>query len=287
MNLHEILHVLEHALIDTAKMIPFLYIAFLLMEYIEHRAGDKLASALEKAGHSNLGGAAAGAALGCIPQCGFSIAAANLYSSRIIGAGTIMAVFIATSDEAIPVILAHPEMISSLWMLIAAKIVIAIIAGTLFGIIMKLMMKSDNSANFDEICTDCGCGNHSIWFSAFRHTLEITVFILIVNLIMGFILEIAGEENVSAFLNNMGIFQPFAASLVGLIPNCASSVIITELYASGSISFGTAVGGLCTGAGMGLAVLFRTNKNMKENLFFLGYLYIIGVLSGIILNLIV
>ena len=181
--------------------------------------------------------------------------------------------------------LAHPDQISSLWKLIAAKFIIAIIAGALFGILIKLFVKEPDDAEFDQICTTCGCDNHSIWLSAFHHTLEIFVFILIVNLIMNSIMEFAGQDNVSAFLNGIGFLQPFASALVGLIPNCAASVIITELYASGSISFGTAVGGLCTGAGIGLAVLFRTNKNLKENIIFLVYLYFIGVLSGSVLNL--
>lgn len=283
--LSTILDIILDALLDSAKMLPFLYLTFLLMEFIEHHAADKLALTLEKAGHSNIGGAAVGAALGCVPQCGFSIAASNLFSSRIIGAGTLMAVFISTSDEAIPILLAHPDQISSLWKLIAAKFIIAIIAGALFGILIKLFVKEPDDAEFDQICTTCGCDNHSIWLSAFHHTLEIFVFILIVNLIMNSIMEFAGQDNVSAFLNGIGFLQPFASALVGLIPNCAASVIITELYASGSISFGTAVGGLCTGAGVGLAVLFRTNKNLKENIIFLVYLYFIGVLSGSVLNL--
>lgn len=273
------------AVIDSVKMLPFLYAAFLLMEFIEHRAGSKLSEALEKAGRSGLGGAAAGAALGCIPQCGFSAAASNLYAGRIIGAGTLMAVYISTSDEAVPVLLAHPEMIGSLWKLLAAKIVIAVIGGVLFGSVMKLFFKKEEDVSFEEICTSCGCGDHSIWFSSLKHTLNIFAFVFLVNLIMGMILGVAGEENVSAFLDRMGAFQPFAASLVGLIPNCASSVIITELYAGGNIPFGTAVGGLCTGAGVGLAVMFRANKNMKENFLILAYLYAVGALSGTLLNL--
>lgn len=285
MELHTILHPIEHAVIDTAKMIPFLYLAFLLMEFIEHHAGTKLADFLKKAGQSSLGGSLAGAALGCIPQCGFSIAASNLYSSRIISAATLMAVFISTSDEALPILIAHPDMIGSVWTLIAAKIIIAVIGGVLFGMLLNKFFKHNDNADFDEICSECGCGKHGIWVSALKHTLGIVVFILIINILLGIIIEIAGEENVSAFLNNMGILQPFASALVGLIPNCASSVIITELYAAGNIPFGTAVGGLCTGAGMGLAVLFKTNSDMKENFFFLFYLYFIGVISGIVLNI--
>lgn len=281
----DILDIAADALIDALKMLPFLYAAFLFMEYIEHKAGSKLAEALEKAGRSNIGGSAAGAALGCIPQCGFSAAASNLYASRVIGAGTLMAVYISTSDEAVPILLAHPEMIGSLWKLLAAKIIIAVIGGAVFGLLMKLIFKDEEDVDFEEICTSCGCGDHSIWYSSLKHALNIFLFILAVNLVMGLILGAAGEENVSAFLDRMGAFQPFAASLVGMIPNCASSVIITELYAGGSISFGTAVGGLCTGAGVGLAVIFRENKNIRENLLILAYLYAVGVLSGTLLNL--
>lgn len=273
------------ALIDSVKMLPFLYAAFLLMEYIEHKAGDKLAAALEKAGHSPLPGAGLGAALGCIPQCGFSIAAANLYSSRIIGAGALMAVFISTSDEAVPVLLAHPDMAGKLWGLMGVKIIIAIITGSLFGVMMKKIFKDDDDVCFEEICGECGCGEHGIWYSALTHTVKIFLFILLVNLLLGFVLDIAGEERLKSFLEGLGIVQPFAAALVGLIPNCASSVVLTELYASGAISFGTAAGGLCSGAGMGLAVLFKANKNVKENFAFLLYLFLIGGLSGIILNM--
>ncbi len=280
-----ILEIITDAVMDSVKMLPFLYAAFLLMEFIEHHAGDKLARFLEKAGHSNIGGAAAGAILGCIPQCGFSIAAANLYSSRIIGAGTLIAVLISTSDEAVPVILAHPEMADSVWKLFAVKIIAAVISGTLFGAVEMFLKKNKNdSPDFNEICSSCGCGEQKIWFSSLKHTSEIWIFILLVNLAIGFILGFAGEERVSEFLDSIGILQPFASSLVGLIPNCAASVIITELYASGSISFGTAAGGLCTGCGVGLAVLFRTNKNIKENTVILAYLYSVGVISGIILN---
>ena len=279
-----ILDVVLDALIDSAKMLPFLYAAFLLMEFIEHHAAEKLSLALEKAGHSKLGGAVSGAVLGCVPQCGFSIAASNLYASRIIGAGTLMAVYISTSDEAIPVLLAHPDKIGSLWKLIAAKLIIAVIGGVIFSYIGKLFLSNDEETDFDEMCSECGCENHSIWFSAFKHTVSIMIFILIVNLLLGLVIGFAGEENVAAFLNNMGIWQPFAAALVGMIPNCAASVIITELYAAGSIPFGTAVGGLCTGAGMGLAVLFRTNKKIKDNLIFVLFLYITGVISGIVIN---
>lgn len=282
----DITEIITDAVLDSLKLLPFLYAAFFLIEFIEHKAGDKLAAALEKAGRSDIGGAAVGAVLGCVPQCGFSAAAANLYAGGIVGAGTLMAVFISTSDEAVPVLLAQPELIGTVWRLLAAKMIIAVIGGAVFGFLMKAAAGHSDKEHFDEMCTDCGCGDHGIWYSALRHTGEIFFFILLVNLFMGLVIGVAGEDRVSAFLDGMGIFAPFAAALAGLIPNCASSVVITQLYAGGSISFGTAVGGLCSGAGVGIAVLFRVNKNVRENIIFLVYLYAVGAISGLIMNMI-
>ncbi|MGN0642756.1 MAG: putative manganese transporter [Huintestinicola sp.] len=280
-----ILDIVPDAVIDTVKMLPFLYAAFLIMEAFEHHAGGKLADFLGKAGKSYVGGPAAGAVLGCIPQCGFSVAAANLYSGRLITPGTLAAVFIATSDEAIPILLAEPEISGTVWKLILVKIIAAVIFGILFDLIYKLFRLKNSEEPFEELCADCGCENHSIFYSALKHTVSITVFILIVNLILGAVIGFAGEDKAFAFLEKTGVFQPFITALIGLIPNCAASVAITELYAAGGLSFGAAAGGLCTGAGMGLAVLFRTNKNTKENFIFLGYLYLTGVACGLILNI--
>lgn len=280
----DFIEIILDALLDSLKMLPFLYATFLLMEFIEHKAGDKLAAVLEKAGHSPLGGAGLGAALGCIPQCGFSVAAANLYASRVIGAGTLMAVFIATSDEAVPVLLAHPDMAADIWALLGIKVITAVVMGCLFGFIMKKIFNDDEDVSFEEICTDCGCGKHGIWYSAMTHTLKTFLFVLLVNLALGLVLGIAGEDRLSLFLDGLGIFEPFAAALVGLIPNCASSVVLTELYAEGAVSFGTAAGGLCAGAGMGIAMLFKANRNMKENFAFLIFLFLTGGLSGMLIN---
>ena len=279
--------VLLDALADTAKMLPFLFLAFLLMEFIEHKAGDKLADFLGKAGTKAAAGPAAGAVLGCIPQCGFSVAAANLYAGRIVTFGTLISVFIATSDEAIPVLLAHPEMLGSVWKLIAVKLAAAVIAGIAADLTVKIFGISTNGESFEDICTEsgCGCGSRGIWYSALKHTLSVAVFILIVNLVIGAVMAFAGNEAVEHFIESMGFFQPFAAGLVGMIPNCAASVLLTELYAEGAVSFGTAAAGLCTGAGIGLAVLFRANKNVRENFVITGVVYAVGVICGIILNL--
>lgn len=283
----DISDVLLDALIDSAKMLPFLFLAFLLMEFIEHRAGDRLVDFLRKKGGGRTGSAALGAFVGCVPQCGFSVAAANLYAGRVISAGTLIAVFLSTSDEAVPVLLAHPDKLSSLWQLIAAKIIIAAAAGIIADIVIKLLGCEQDGESIEDICTEsgCGCGSHGIWYSSFKHTVNIFIFILIVNLVLGFVMAFVGEEAVERFLGGMGIFQPVVTGIVGMVPNCAASVLVTELYADGAISFGSAIAGLCTGAGVGLAVLFKTNKNLRENLVITGTVYAVGVLSGIILNL--
>jgi len=279
--------VLLDALIDTAKMLPFLFLAFLLMEFIEHKAGDKLAGFLRKLGGKTALGPAAGAVIGCVPQCGFSVAASNLYAGRVITVGTLIAVFLSTSDEAVPVLLAHPEMLGSIWKLIAVKIVVAVIAGVAADLIVKVFKIRTEGESIEDMCTEtgCGCGEHGIWYSAIKHSVNIIIFILIVNILLGTVMALVGNEAMEKFLGSMGALQPFAAGLVGMIPNCAASVLITELYAEGAISFGTAAAGLCTGAGIGLAVLFRTNKNIKENLIITGTVYAVGVVCGIILNL--
>lgn len=269
------------ALIDSLKMLPFLFIAFLVMEYIEHKAGTKLADLLQKAGK---GGPVTGALIGCIPQCGFSVAAANFYSGGLITAGTLAAVFISTSDEAIPVLLAHPERINDVWKLLVIKVVIGAAAGLLIDFIIRIIKKKRSQADYADICADCGCEEHSIFYSAFMHTVKIFAFILIINLLLGIGMGLIGEERVSVFLKSMGAFQPFIAGIVGLIPNCAASVLITELYADGVISFGSAIAGLSAGSGVGLAVLFRSNKKLSDSLLIMGLVYATGVIAGSIIN---
>lgn len=277
--------VLLEALIDSLKMLPFLFLAFLFMEFIEHKAGDKLVRFLKKT-EGGAGGAFVGAAAGCVPQCGFSVAAANLYSGRVITMGTLIAVFISTSDEAVPVLAAHPESIGAVWRLIAAKVIIAAAAGIIIDVVLKLL-RLEAAEDIGDICTEsgCGCGSHGIWYSSLKHTLGIFIFILIVNLVLGAVMAFAGEEAVSHFLGSIGILQPVLSGIIGMIPNCAASVLITELYADGAITFGSALAGLCTGAGVGLAVLFRANRNIKENLAITGVIFAVGVLSGMIVNL--
>ena len=173
-----------------------------------------------------------------------------------------------------------------IWQLIALKVVIAVVSGILIDAVMKMLkLDGDDNPNYEELCAECGCGSHGLWYSALKHTLKIGIFILIVNVVMGIVMGVAGEHAIADFLEKLGFFQPFVAGLVGLIPNCAASVLITELFADGAIPFGSAVAGLATGAGLGFAVLFKSNKNMKENFILLGLVYAIGVASGLIINI--
>jgi hypothetical protein len=287
LHVHEFapIPIILDALLETARLIPFLFVAFLLMECIEKKAGERFVSALSKSGKLTLAGPPLGGLLGVLPQCGFSVAAANLFASKLISLGTLMAVFLATSDEAIPILLANPEHLPDIWKLVAVKFAIAVFFGILIDLLMKVFDKKKEVTNFKELCHDCGCHEHGVFFSAFKHTVNITIFILVINLILGFIVGAVGEEAFFDFIGSFGIFQPAAAALIGLIPNCASSVLLTELYIDGGLSFGSTVAGLSTGAGVGIMVLFRANRDIKENILIVALLYVIGVLSGSIISI--
>lgn len=280
-----LLDVFIDAVIDSLKLLPFLYLAYLLIEFLEHKASEKINSALTKFGAL---GAVGGALLGCVPQCGFSVVAANLYSGGLITLGTLIAVFISTSDEAIPVLLSHPEMAGTVWRLLAVKVVIAVIAGLLTDLCIRLFAKKRAEPEmYSEICEHCDCEHSGIWLSALRHTAGTFGFIFAVNLILGLAIAFIGEDTLSSVLLTDSFFQPFIAALVGFIPNCAASVILTELYAMGSLSFGSLIAGLCTGAGVGIVVLFKNRrKNIAQNIAILALLYAAAVLSGIVISLI-
>ncbi|MGN0478644.1 MAG: putative manganese transporter [Hominenteromicrobium sp.] len=276
------LDVLIDALVDSLKMLPFLFAAYLLIEFLEHKASRKMRDSLQRLGPF---GPVGGALLGVVPQCGFSVAASNFYAGRIISVGTLLAVFLSTSDEAIPVLLAHPDMLPYAVPMLLIKVVSGMVFGFLVDFLMRRFMKPREEAPFEELCASCDCGHHGIVHSALRHTVEIFAFILLVNLILGYAIYFIGEENISKLLLNGSVFQPFLTALIGLLPNCAASVILTELFAVGSLEFGSCVAGLCAGAGLGLVVLFRTNHRLKENLAIVGVLYAASVITGLIVNL--
>lgn len=278
-----LIDILLDAVIDTLKTLPFLFGVYILIEYIEHKSSDKLVNGLRKLGPF---GAIGGGILGAIPQCGFSVAAANLFSGRLISTGTLVAVFLSTSDEAIPMMMSDPTSVKSLWKFILIKTLIAIAAGIIVDAVMKLFKLTSQEEPFKEICAHCDCEHHSILRAALSHTINITIFIFAVNLILGCAIEFAGEDNLKTFMMTDSALQPLVTALVGFIPNCAASIVITQLYIDGIISFGSSIAGLCTGAGVGLVVLFKTNKHIKQNLAIMGILYVTAILSGTIINLV-
>ena len=277
---------LEDALMDSLKMLPFLFAAYIIIEYIEHKSSDKLVSGLRRFG------VAGGAVLGSVLQCGFSVAASNLYAGRIITAGTLIAVFISTSDEAIPILLSSNGDVKLILSLTAVKIVIAVTAGAMAdsifkGFFNKTVNEGIASSIHRHVCTDCGCHDeHNILKPALKHTINIFIFLFITNLFINYLIEYAGEDNLSEILLNDSIFQPALAGIIGFIPNCAASVILTQLFIGGSISFGSVIAGLSTGAGVGLLVLFKMNRNIKENLKIMLYIYIFSVFAGFLIQII-
>lgn len=279
----KILDVILDAVIDSAKVLPFLFAVYLLIEYIEHRSSDKLGKALQKMGPF---GAVGGSILGAIPQCGFSVVASNLYTGRLISIGTLIAVYLSTSDEAIPLLISNPEFADKLWKLILIKTLAGIAAGIIVDVVLRIAGKNQSEEPFKELCDDCDCEHHSILHSALHHTLHIIIFILAVNLILGFVMEFAGIDAVKTIMMSDSAFQPFIAAIVGFIPNCAASVVLTQLYMQDIVSFGALISGLCTGAGMGLLVLFKINKHYRENFLIMGILYISAVAAGFITNII-
>ena len=284
--LNTLIDIFLDALKDTLLMIPFLFGVYILIEYMEHASSNKIEKAFKKMGpFGPLGGAVAGS----IPQCGISAAAANLYSGKVISLGTIIAVFVATSDEAIPMMIANPGKISVLWKLIVIKIAVAVAAGIIVDIIYKLCAKnkSVNEENhFHELCDNCGCEEHGILYSALKHTVNIALFVFLITLVLNAAISFVGEDIIAGLMMSDNFFQPFISALVGFIPNCASSVIITQLYLEdGILSFGSAIAGLCTTTGLGLIVLFKTNKkHIKQNLLICGILYVVAVITGIVIN---
>lgn len=274
--------IIIETIIDTFKMLPFLFAAYFLIEYIEHKSSKKIISGLKKYG------VIGGAVLGCFPQCGFSVAAANLYSGKIITAGTLIAVFISTSDEAIPILLADPGNFGLIFKIIIIKIIIAVGAGFLadtFSIFNNHLTEDGRNEAIHHICEDCGCDEHGILKPAVKHTLNIFTFMILITFILNIAISIIGEEKLSVLLMSNSLFQPAIAAVIGLIPNCASSVILTQLYISGSLSFGALTAGLCTGAGIGLLVLFKVNESFKENLKIMIYIYMVSIIAGIAIQL--
>lgn len=271
------------AILDTLKLLPFLFLAYLLIELLENRAEEKTVNMIHRAGNW---GPMIGSALGVIPQCGFSAATANLYAGGIITRGTLIAVFLSTSDEMLPIFISRSVPVSFILKVLAFKFIAGMIAGFVIDFIGRRRgVRSDKELH--DICELEGCNcEEGILRSALFHTVKISVFLLLTCFLINVAVGAVGEEHLGNFILNRPVLGELLAGLVGLIPNCAASVIITELYLQGGMSAGAMISGLLVGAGVGLLVLFRQNRlNLRENLISLGALYVSGVFFGMIASL--
>ncbi len=274
------LDVIVDTLLDGIKLIPFLFIAFLILELLEHKLSGKNKKIIEKSGKF---GPIIGSMLGAFPQCGFSVAATNFYATRIITLGTLISIYLSTSDEMLPLLISEGVDIKLIIKVLGIKILIGMIS----GFIIDLIFRKKEKNHIHDFCEEehCNCKN-GVLISTIKHTLNITLFIIIISFILNTIIYYVGEDTLGNLIFRKKVLGPILSSLIGLIPNCASSVVITQLYLGNVISFGAMMSGLLTGSGVAILVLFKVNKNLKENLKILGLVYIIGVISGIIIELI-
>lgn len=282
------LEVIEDTLIDAIKLLPFLFITYLIMEYIEHKMGEKSKKAIKKSGKF---GPVIGSILGIFPQCGFSVSATNLYAGRVITLGTLIAVYLSTSDEMLPIFISEAVSPIVILKILGIKLIVGMIAGILIDLVISLINRNKQKEEENEIghiCEEehCHCNKKGIFKSAVSHTLNILLFIILITFAINTIVYFVGEETISSWILNKPIIGPMITSLIGLIPNCAASVIITNMYLENVISLGSMIAGLLTGAGVGLAVLFKTNDKLKENIGIVALLYIIGAISGIMIDLV-
>ncbi len=289
---------LIEALIDTLKLLPFLVVIYFLVSFLEYRYGERMGSFLTRFSIFN---PVIGAMFGCVPQCGFSVMASALYVKRLISIGTLLAVFISTSDEAVPVLLSMPHKANMVGTLITIKVAIAIIAGIGIDLLLRRLpsgkpAEPTNAAGHseDEAAAHSGCCSHhldekhskieALVLHPLLHTVKIFVYLFILSAVLNLIVEKVGEKRIAEILLRGTVFQPLLASLIGLIPNCFASVLLAKLFADGAISFGSLVAGLCAAAGLGLLVLIRENRNFKNTLFVIGLLVVVSVLAGVIIQ---
>lgn len=298
--------IIKDTLIDALKILPFLYITYLIMEYIERHSEEKSRAAIRKAGAF---GPLIGGLLGIIPQCGFSAAAANLYAGRVISLGTLYAVFLSTSDEMLPILISERAALPTILRILAIKAVLGIVFGYLTDIVMRLTLParrkihgsvrgsgdfepdtdSDDPLRIDSLCeqSHCGCEDEesgSIFLSALKHTMQIMIYLIVIMFVLNLAFSLLGQDRIQSWFSGRAVLSIFIAGLIGLIPNCGASVALTELYLRGVMPAGAMIAGLLVGAGVGLLVLFRVNRNPRQNILITAGLYILGVLGGLIVT---
>ena len=276
------IHIIEHTIKDTISLIPFLFIAFLFIELLEHKFSDKSKKLINRSGKF---GPIVGSLVGLFPQCGFSVIATHLYITRVISVGTLISVYLTTSDEMLPIMLSKNVDFKIILMFIFIKL----ICGIMFGLLIDLFISNKKYIRkYDyNICeeNECHC-EHGIVKSTIKHTFNIFIFIFLITLGLNFMFENLSDEFIYKLFMKDNIFGPFLGALIGLIPNCASSVILTELFLNNVISIGTCISGLLSCSGVALLVLLKSNKHKKENVVIVTSVYFISVLVGIILELV-
>ena len=281
------------ALKDTLVLVPFLWLTYLAMEALETKAAHRAVEAVQKAGKA---GPLLGGVLGVVPQCGFSAVAATLWSGRLVTVGTLIAVFLSTSDELLPVFVAEGAPLDLLVRILLTKMAIGIAVGLAVDAVLRLVHRDgDGHMHVHELCEreHCGCEGHGchegggtwggVVRSATKHTLQVTLFIFLVTLVVGAAIELVGEDAFGSFMAGNPVLSVFSAALVGLIPNCAASVVVTELFLDGTLGSAALLAGTLVAAGVGYLVLFRTNANARQNLALIAFLYAVGVASGLVM----
>ncbi len=287
---HEAGHVLGHSLLhtlqDTLKILPFLFLTYLLMEFLEHRAGDATERMLRRAGKV---GPLLGGVLGMLPQCGFSAAASGLYTGRIITTGTLIAVYLSTSDEMLPLLISTGAAPGRIFGLLGIKVLIGVLAGFCVDGVTALIRRrrpAKEQPEIEDLCEreHCHCEGGHVVLSALKHTLYITIFLLLFTFVMNVGIELIGEENIKLLVLDRPVLGSLLASFVGLIPNCASSIALTSLFLEGVISMGAMLSGLLVNAGVGITILFRNNRPVKDSFRVLLILWCIAVACGILID---
>lgn len=276
------LDIFMDAVLDVLKLLPFLFLTYWAMEYLEHKASEKINRLVQRSGKL---GPVVGGVLGVVPQCGFSAAASNLYAGRIISLGTLIAIYLSTSDEMLPILISERAPLGLIARLIGVKALVGVVMGFVIDLVYK---RKEEHEHIHELCEHdhCEC-EKGIFRSALKHTLQIAGFLLLIGLLLGGLLVFVGEDVLAGFIMNRPFLGPILSALVGLIPNCASSVIITKLYLEQALGLGAMLAGLLTNAGVGVLVLFRVNAHKKENYAIVGLLYGIGVAVGVVISLFV
>lgn len=353
-----LLHFIEHALEDTLALVPFLFVTYIALEALEHAAGARANAVVRRAGAA---GPVAGALLGVVPQCGFSAMAATLYAGRVVTLGTLAAVFLSTSDEMLPMLVAERVDAGLLFRVLGLKVLVALITGVLADLAIRALRKNarvhaflrrtvlsvrrdgteadvvdqmaEGGETAEHICRlceqdHCGCGHDhahvhegehghdcghehadghvagcghdhdhghdhshpggrfgivgSIVMSAVSHTVQVSLFIFLVTFALVLVLETVGEDALAAFLSGNQLLAVFASALVGLVPNCSASVVITQLYLEGVLGFAPLMAGLLTSAGVGYLVLFRTNRHPRENAAIVVGLFLVACVWGLV-----